>query len=99
MTEYKLNGVRVDLRRKKYSQEKLGLLWPSMSHICEPSFLPVLLWGAGSVRAMCGMLMLSGICLQLRWGLMWIQEEVDESHSVYQTQHEKIIPVLQSGFQ
>lgn len=41
MTEYKLNGVRVDLRRKKYSQEKMGLLWPSVSHICELSFLPV----------------------------------------------------------
>lgn len=97
MTEYKLNGVRVDLRRKKYSQEKLGLLWPSVSHICEPSFLPST--RAGSVRAMCGMLILSGVCLQLHWGLMWIQEEVGESHSVYQTQHEKIIPVLQSGFQ
>ena len=65
-----------------------------MSHKCDPSFLPMLLWGAGSVRAVCGMLMLSGICY---WSLMWIQEEVNEAHSLYQIHHEKVIPILQSG--
>lgn len=48
--------------KKKFSREVGTILWPTMSHKCGPSFLPMLLWGAGSVRALCGMLMLSGIC-------------------------------------
>lgn len=70
MTEYKLYGVIVDLRRKKKISEKLGLfcgrLW--ITNVNFPSGLCVC--GEQAVfRAMCGMLMLYGKCLQLEKGL------------------------------
>lgn len=48
MTEYKVYGVRVDLRRKKSLRGVETILWPSMNHTREPLFPPLLLWGADS---------------------------------------------------
>lgn len=49
MTEYKVYGVRVGLRRKKSLRGVETILWPSMNHTREPLFLPLLLRGAGSL--------------------------------------------------